>query len=65
MRQLTLALPSVDDRVAPTNPASLGPGLPAWESFPARDRQVLVLLLVQTVRRQVVARPTSRPAERG
>ncbi len=65
MRQLALALPFVDDRVAPTCPADLGPTLPAWETFPTRDRQMLVRLLVQTVRHQVVPRPTSRPPERG
>ena len=65
MRQLALPLPVVDDRVAPTSPADPGPGLPGWESFPTRDRQMLVHLLVHTVRRQVLVRPTNRPAERG
>ena len=65
MRQLTLPLPFEGDRVAPVGPEGLGPGLPLWESFPAPDRQVLVHLLVQTVRRRMLAPPTGRPAERG
>jgi hypothetical protein len=66
MLQLHLPLPLVaEDRLAPSNAADLGPGLPAWESFPTRDRQMLVRLLVDTVSRQVVARPTSLPSERG
>lgn len=44
-------------------PTPLHPGsgeLPGWESFPAPDRQRLILLLVQTARRQVRGRPTAR-----
>jgi hypothetical protein len=45
------SVPSAAERVS----------LPAWESFPTRDRQLLVKTIVQTARRQVQARPL-RPA---
>jgi hypothetical protein len=35
--------------------------LPTWESFPLADRQRLVRAILQAARRQVEARPTSRP----
>ena len=63
MRQLTLPLPFDGDRVAPAGPVDLGPGLPVWESFAAPDRQVLVQLLVQTVRRRMPA-PSAVSGER-
>ena len=65
MHQLTLPLPFDEDRVAPTSPAGPGPGLPAWESFPARDRQILVHLLVQAVRCRAPAPPTALLPQRG
>jgi hypothetical protein len=35
--------------------------LPRWESFPPRDRRLLVELIVQTARRRVRDRTTARP----
>jgi hypothetical protein len=56
--------PAVADRDATTSVGSPYPGLPSWESFPTQDRQILVTLLVQTVRRQAQTHPTNLPAER-
>ena len=39
-----------DDRGLPPCASA---GLPPWESFPARDRQLLVRLMIQTARRQI------------
>lgn len=36
--------------------------LPAWESFPAADRQRLVRTILQTARRQVEAQPAADPS---
>jgi hypothetical protein len=44
-------------------PICASPALPAWESFPVQDRQVLVRVLVQTAQRRIPVRP--RLPERG
>jgi hypothetical protein len=36
--------------------------LPTWESFPTRDRQLLVSTIVQTARRRLQPRLTSQPS---
>lgn len=45
-------------------PISPSGALPRWESFAAGDRQLLVRLLVQTARAQILARPPRRQAGR-
>jgi hypothetical protein len=48
----------------PIDPTASPPGgnlLPAWESFPLADRQLLVRLLVQAARRQVPSHPLDDP----
>jgi hypothetical protein len=46
------SVPSAAERVS----------LPTWESFPTRDRQLLVKTIVQTARRQIQARPLRPPS---
>ena len=38
--------------------------LPRWESFPAEDRHHVVSVILQTARRQIVARPSATTPSR-